>query len=79
MSAGVGNKSEALIRAFTRDNPTYMLGCLSVIVAQLTSAEKQEREQGKRRVRELVKIGSDLLQADRAAQGLADFANRNEP
>lgn len=79
MSAGVSHKSEALIRAFRRDNPHYMLGCLSVIVAQLTSNEKQEREQGKRRVRELVKIGSDLLAADQDAASLASFANRLEP
>lgn len=79
MSAGVDHKSEALIRAFRRVNPHYMLGCLSVIVAQLTSNEKQEREQGKRRVRELVKIGSDLLAADHNAANLASFANRHEP
>lgn len=79
MNAYTDNKSDALARAFRQQDPHYMLGALSVIVAQLTSAEKQEREYGKRRVRELVKIGSDLLATDHDAQGLAEFANRNEP
>lgn len=79
MNPTTTRKQEALQRAFRHETPNYMLDCLSVIVALLTSPEKQERESGKRRVRELVKIGSNLISADQNAGDLANFANRHEP
>lgn len=51
----------------------------AALLAMLTSANKEERESGKREVRELVKIGADVLQADQDAADLANFANRHEP
>lgn len=45
----------------------------------LTSANKDEREQAKNRVREMVKVGVAILQADQDAADLANFANRHEP
>jgi len=33
----------------------------------------------KKEVRKLVQTGTQILKAEKAAQGLADFANRNEP
>ncbi|MDZ4255483.1 MAG: hypothetical protein U1A72_23180 [Sulfuritalea sp.] len=52
---------------------------VALLLARLTSANKDEREQAKSEVRELVKVGSEILEAERAAQDLANFANRNEP
>ena len=52
---------------------------IALLVAMLTSANKDEREGAKREVRELVKQGITILQADQEAANLADFANRHEP
>lgn len=52
---------------------------LALLLARLTSANKDEREQAKGEVRELVKIGAGVLQADQVAADLANFANRHEP
>lgn len=50
-----------------------------VLLAMLTSANKDEREQAKREVRALVAAGAQIIAAENTAQDLADFANRNEP
>ncbi|MDP3511433.1 MAG: hypothetical protein Q8S20_01680 [Sulfuritalea sp.] len=52
---------------------------VALLLARLTSANKDEREQAKNEVRQLVKVGSEILAAEQAAQDLANFANRNEP
>lgn len=52
---------------------------LALLLASLTSANKDEREHAKGQVRELVKIGAEILQTDQDAADLADFANRHEP
>jgi hypothetical protein len=49
------------------------------LLAMLTSASKDEREQAKRAVRDMVKVGAEILRSEQDAQRLADFANRNEP
>lgn len=50
-----------------------------VLLAMLTSANKDEREAAKREVRALVAAGNQILAAEHAEQDLANFANRNEP
>lgn len=71
-------KAEA-IRAGLIDWNPVPIGHAADLLAMLTSANKEEREQAKRRVRELVRIGAHVLQADQDAADLASFANRHEP
>lgn len=52
---------------------------LGYLLARLTSANKDERERGKGDVRELVKVGAELLQAEKDAANLASFANKHDP
>ena len=52
---------------------------LAQLFAMLTSQNKEEREQAKRQVRDMAKIGAEILGTEKAAQELANFANRNEP
>lgn len=61
------------------DAPELYTRRLIFLVARLTSANKDEREGAKRDIRELVKLGADVLQADQDAADLANFANRHEP
>lgn len=77
MTAAV--RSRQLIEHNEHDAPDLYTRRLIFLVARLTSANKDEREAAKREVRELVKIGTDVLQADQDAANLANFANRHEP
>lgn len=52
---------------------------LPALLAMLTSANKDERENAKRQVRELVAIGSLIIKDEQNAADLASFANRHEP
>lgn len=70
-------KAAAIRVALLDQNPVP--GGLSTLLALLTSTNKDEREQGKRTVRELTKIGSDILAAEQTAQALAGFANKHDP
>lgn len=49
------------------------------MLAMLTSANKEEREQAKSGLRSVTRHGQQILAAETAAQDLANFANRNEP
>lgn len=49
------------------------------MLAMLTSANKEEREQAKSGLRSITRHGQQILAAEQAAQALAQFANRNEP
>lgn len=71
-------KAEALAASL----PAYGNGFfddIAYLLAQLTSANKDEREQAKRQVRELANVGREILQHEHIAQNLATFANRHEP
>jgi hypothetical protein len=57
----------------------YNLPPIGLLLATLTSANKDEREAAKRYVRDAVKFGADLLKAEEEAAALASFANRHEP
>lgn len=65
----------AALHAAARSQPWDM----PKLLAMLTSASKDEREQAKRAVRDMVKVGAEILRSEQDAQRLADFANRNEP
>jgi hypothetical protein len=81
MSLTPATKAKAIDNAIRHHwgRDEYNIPKLANLLAMLTSASKDEREAGKRQVRELVKTGSEILQAENAAQDLANFANRNEP
>ena len=49
------------------------------LLAMLTSASKEGREQVKRWTRDMVSIGTTVLAAEKIAGDLASFANRHEP
>lgn len=49
------------------------------LLAMLTCAIKSERETAKDGVRSIARLGQQILAAEKAAQDLANFANRNEP
>jgi hypothetical protein len=51
----------------------------SKIIAMLTSADKNEREQAKTEVRKLAQIGNQALNAERVAIAATNNANRFEP
>jgi len=75
-------KSDAIFAAINTQNPQYMISRLTnmcYLLASLTSANQDEREVAKKEVRKLVQTGTQILKAEKAAQDLADFANRNEP
>lgn len=76
-------KGRAIAAAIGRAMETAVPDCytrrLALLMAGLTSANKDEREQAKREVRELAKVGAEILAEEQAAQDLANFANRNEP
>ena len=74
MSHATETKATA-IRAGLRDLQFDPAGLL----AMLTSATKEEREQAKSGLRSITRHGQQILAAEKAAQDLADFANRNEP
>lgn len=76
MSEATSHKANAIRRAIRNEEPYGTIGKFSHMIACLTSADKTERDFGKRQVRELVKIGAELIARDQDAQGLADFANR---
>ena len=65
--------------AFGPEYRNYQMHELTNFLAMLTSASKEEREYAKTVVRKMVKNGADILATEKAAQYLADFANRNEP
>lgn len=65
----------AAIAAASRSQPWDM----PKLLAMLTSANKEEREQAKRWVRDMVQAGIAVLANERAAADLASFANRHEP
>ena len=67
------------IRAGLIDWNPVPIGHAAELLAMLTSANKEEREQAKRKVRELVKLGAEILAAEKIAGDLASFANRHEP
>lgn len=69
----------AAINIALRRNSKHTVDSLALLLALLTSANKDEREGAKREVRDIVRIGSNLLTAERAAENLAHFANRHEP
>lgn len=52
---------------------------LAALLAMLTSANKEEREQAKREVRSLTTHGGYVLGAQANADRLREFANRAEP
>lgn len=72
-------RSSKLIEHDEHDAPELYTRRLIFLVARLTSADKDEREGAKREIRELVKLGAGVLQADQDAANLAAFANRHEP
>ena len=49
------------------------------MLAMLTSANKDEREQAKSGLRSITRHGQQILAAERTAADLANFANRHEP
>ncbi|MDP1612617.1 MAG: hypothetical protein Q8M11_16315 [Sulfuritalea sp.] len=61
-----------------RDQPPHHFTSANLL-AMLTSARRDERDDSKRMVRNRVRAGAQILAAEKAAQDLADFANRNEP
>lgn len=52
---------------------------VAMLLAMLTSANKEEREHAKRIVRGYVALGERFRTEAEAAQALASFANRHEP
>lgn len=74
MTPATSAKAEA-IRAASAEQPWDM----PKLLAMLTSANKDEREQAKRGVRDMARIGANILQANQDAADLAHFANRHEP
>ena len=74
-----GDKAAAICAAIRTHDPTHILGAWAHLLACLTSAQKSDRDFGKQQVRNLVKIGQQILQADQAATNLANFANRHDP
>jgi len=69
----------AAIRAGLIDWNPVPIGNAADLLAMLTSANKEEREQAKSRLRSITRHGQQILAAEKAAQDLATFANRNEP
>lgn len=69
----------AAINIALRRNSKHTVDSLALLLALLTSANKDEREGAKREIRDIVRIGANLLTAERAAGSLAHFANRHEP
>jgi len=59
-------------------SPTLPISYLSAILSELTSAKKEERENAKKLVRELVDLGSKAEQAKAADLTAATIANRWE-
>lgn len=78
MTPGTVAKATAIRAALERDHPGQHFTS-SNLLALLTSARKDERENAKQMVRELMRRGVTLLQANQDAADLADFANRHEP
>lgn len=78
MTPATEAKAAAIDLAIRRECK-HTVTSLALLLAMLTSANKDEREGAKREVRDIVRIGINLLTAARAAENLASFANRHEP
>ena len=53
----------------------FNLTDIAELLAMLTSANKNEREDGKKAVRDMVWVGNEFLAEERKAMDLADRAN----
>jgi len=81
MSPATDAKAAAIRNAiaFAADYRALQMADLATLLAMLTSQNKDEREDAKHQVRELVRAGAGILEAERKANALAAFANRGEP
>lgn len=79
MTAQAQRKAQQILEGLAHQDAPQIMATCCALLAMLTSAMKDDRESAKRRIRELVLIGRQRLQAKQDAADLASFANRHEP